>query len=71
MRQENQYGSTTARRSSPDEYEDGKLRIEVHGELGAIMHLAEGARAGKRTDAAGTEALLGKSRWLRGQDLNL
>lgn len=32
--------------------EDGKLRIEVRGELGAILRLSEGARHGKGADLA-------------------
>ena len=50
--------------------EGGVLRIEVRGELAAILRIAEGAKragnAGKDADALGC-----KSRWLRGQDLNL
>ncbi|MFC7543344.1 recombinase family protein [Siccirubricoccus deserti] len=50
--------------------EAGRLRIEVRGELGVILRLAEGL------ELANTSAMLPrrcccKSRWMRGQDLNL
>ena len=37
--------------------EAGKLRIEVRGALGGILRLAEGARTGKRADAAAADVL--------------
>jgi hypothetical protein len=40
--------------------EAGRLRIEVRGELGAILRLAEGARGGRNAERPGSvpEALL-------------
>jgi site-specific DNA recombinase len=46
--------------------EGGKLRVEVHGELGASLRLAEGARNQQRPEAAAIGALLSKSSWMRG-----
>ena len=51
--------------------ENGRLRIEVRGELAAILRMARGA---KNTKSAGGDAdalAVGKLSWLRGQDLNL
>jgi transposase InsO family protein len=41
-------GGRVAREHVKHVTEDGRLRIEVRGELGAILRLAEGARNGKR-----------------------
>ncbi len=49
--------------------EDGRLQVEVHGELVAILRLS--GCANEKAPAGGRSFLLSKSRWLRGQDLNL
>ncbi len=45
---------------------DGSLRIEVRGALGAIMRLANDARAEKRPSAAATEALVEQIKMVAG-----